>query len=58
MYTLINLSAAELISCLFEKLGPLLERPLKQVSERGKDKLRVLITRHVLSTIAKSDHPN
>ena len=31
MYTLINLSAAELMLCLFEKLGPLLERPLNMM---------------------------
>jgi len=30
MYTLINLCAAELMLCLFEKLVPLLERRLKK----------------------------
>ena len=43
MYTLINLSAAELMLCLFEKLGPLLERPLNTHPIKGNNKRKYLL---------------
>ena len=42
MYTLINLSAAELMLWLFENIVPLLESPLKETFEHTRSDLRLI----------------